>query len=357
MFLNVAFRRKENEFELSPCYVSKVIELEKEQYDYFKNNLLDEHQFLIDNRDLMSEDSQNVTNALLVLCKDREDGYLVDAQGSSYARYTAHLPNARRLYDMERYSSMGKYMTDMVKIADECVSRVLKGQDDGVYSIKISNLKQDFKMDSIDENLLLDMLSEREEISIKDCYDGVISVDVMPEFIAQKGQTNLKTISPDDLRTKLAKHYLWLHDEYGGVQADLSGYYITDFNFDRQDMCSVVMNGAKFVNCSFWETSLCSAECAGTIFNSCNMMDITAEECNFHNSKFRYCRMERGVYTHSNFHKTLFAQCDVNGTSFQNACIAESDWIDTDFEAAYMQNTSSSLEDWESPNDVPGLQM
>lgn len=357
MFLNVAFRRKENEFDLSPCYVSKVIELEKEQYDYFKNHLLDEHQFLIDNRDLMGVDSQNVTNALLVLCKDREDGYLVDAEGASYARYTAHLPDARKLYNLERYLSLGNYMTDMIKVADECVSRVLKGQEDGRYSIKISNLKQDFKMDSIDENLLLDMLSEREEISIKDCYDGVISVDVMPEYLNHAEQTNLKVISPQELETVLAKHYLWLHDEYGGVQADLRGHYIEDFCFDRRDLCSAVLDGAKFVNCSFWNTSMCSAECAETEFNSCNMMDITAEECNFYGAKFRDCRMDRGVYTHSNFQCAKFIQNDMSGVSLMNSCIADADWVDNETSSLDKRNVVESIEDWQDQGDVPGMQM
>ncbi len=255
------------------------------------------------------------------------------------------------------YSCLNFYARDMKRIADACVERALKGQSEGIYVLKISNMKKEFKMNSMDEDLLLDMLSERDELSVKDHYEGNATVEIMPEFIAQEGQTNLKTISPDELRIKLAKHYLWLHDEYGGVQADLSGYYIENFNFDHQDMCSVVMNGAKFVNCSFWETSLCSAECVESTFNSCNLMDITAEECNFYGAKFRYCRMERGVFTHSNFHKALLVQCDIHGTSFQNACIAESDWVDTDSNSACMQNTSSSFDDWESPDDVPGLNM
>lgn len=255
------------------------------------------------------------------------------------------------------YSNLKVYAEKMQQVADECVNRVLKGQEDGVYVIRIANLKRDFDMESLDENLLVEMLSEREEIDIKDCYDGNITVAVFPEYVPKAEQTNLKVLSPQEINTMLAKHYLWLYDEYGGVQADFSNCYIDNFNFDRRDMCSVVMNGAKFVSCSFWETSMCSAECVGTKFNSCNMMDITAEECNFYGAEFRYNRMDRGVYTHSNFHKTKFVQNDMSCVSLVNACVAEVDWIDNDTHSTVMSNTSESFEDWDAPNDIPGLQM
>ncbi len=255
------------------------------------------------------------------------------------------------------YIYLNEYVEKMKQVAQECVTRVLNAHEDGKYLIKIPNLKREFGMQSIDETLLIDMLSERSEISIieEDCDS--IYVELSPEYIAEAKQTNLKVVSPQELKTMLAKHYLWLYDEYGGVQADLSNCYIENFNFDNQDMCSVVMNGAKFVSCSFWHTSMCSAECADTKFNSCNMMDITAEECNFYGSEFRYCRMERGVYTHSNFHNAKFVQNDMAGVSLVNACVAESVWVDNDNETTDMRNTVDSIEDWEGQGDVPGMKM
>ena len=41
------------------------------------------------------------------------------------------------------YSYLKEYAEKMQQIADECVNRVLKGQEDGVYVIKIANLKRD----------------------------------------------------------------------------------------------------------------------------------------------------------------------------------------------------------------------
>lgn len=255
------------------------------------------------------------------------------------------------------YIYLNEYVEKIKKVAEECVSRILNGQEDGKYLLKIPSLKREFGMQSIDTSLLVDMLSERDELTIieEDCDS--IYVEVAPEYIDKTTQTNLKVISPQELKTMLAKHYLWLYDEYGGVQANLSNCYVENFNFNDQDMCSVVMNGAKFVNCSFWRTSMCSAECVGTKFNSCQMMDITAEECNFYGAEFRYCRMDRGVYTHSNFHAAKFVQNEMPGVSFMNSCVADSVWVDNDNDTIDMRNTVDTIEDWESQGDVPGMQM
>lgn len=253
------------------------------------------------------------------------------------------------------YANLKEYSRKMQQIADECVHRILKGQEDGLYVIKISNLKNDFDMNSLDEDLLLEMLSERDEISIKDSYNGNITVEVMPEYIPEAKQTNLKVISDHELRVMLAKHYLWLYDEYGGVQADLSNHYVENFNFSGRDLCSAVLNGAKFVNCSFHNTSMCSAECVGTVFNSCNLMDITSEESNFNGADFRYCRMDRGVYTHSNFHLAKFVQNEMSGVSFMNSCIANTEWIDNDTHSINMKNVKQTIDEWDG--DVPGEEM
>ena len=124
------------------------------------------------------------------------------------------------------YIYLNQYAEKMKQVAEECVSRVLKGHEDGKYVLKIPNLKREFGMQSLDESLLVDMLTERDELTVieEDCDS--IYVEVHPEYISDTTQTELKVISPQELKTMLAKHYLWLYDEYGGVQADLSNCYI-----------------------------------------------------------------------------------------------------------------------------------
>lgn len=357
MFLNAAFMRKENEFSLSPCIVSKVIKLEKSQYDYFKNHLLDEHQFLIDNRDLMGVDSQKVTHALLVFGEDRKDGYLVDAQGYNYARYSAHIPDARRLYNLERYASLEKYINNLVEVVDECADRVVRGQENGKYKISIPNLKKEFNMPSLDEELLIEMLGERPELEVAAYYDDEIQCTVNAEYAVSKEENNLTVYSPTDLKMMLARHFLWLNGDDNGQQLQLRNAYFEQVKFEDEDLCGAVIENCKFVNCNFYKVSMCHAEVCGTKFSGCMMMDVTAEETNFENAEFRNCIMQNGIYTHSNFYKAKFVQGDVLGMSLRNCCIDSTEFIETDLSKADMKNTSDNIEDWTNQEDIIGMQM
>jgi len=255
------------------------------------------------------------------------------------------------------YFYLKEYAEKMQKIADECVDRVLKGQSDGQYTLRPSSLKKEFAMEHMDSDLLADMLTERDELNITDFYEDEITVKVAPEFLRNEEDTNLKVLSDHEIQVMLSKHYLWLYDEYGGVQADFSNSYIEGFDFSRVDLCSAVMNGAKFVNCNFGHTSLCTAECAGAKFNGCYMNDITCEECNFYGAEFRNSNLERGIFTHSNFQKALFVQSDVDSADFRLCCFADTDWIDTSTKCANMENTVNNIDDWQDQGDVPGLEM
>ena len=108
-------------------------------------------------------------HCVLVLSESGKDGILVDAQGSNYARYAAYLPDAKMLYNLDRYWDLGNYMDDMRKIADACADKILQGQEDGRYVLSIPKIKNEFKVDSLDQELLTKMLSTRDEFEIIDC--------------------------------------------------------------------------------------------------------------------------------------------------------------------------------------------
>lgn len=75
----------------TPYIINKIVLLTAREYDKFANNLLKDHDFLIDNKGLMYH--QNDTYyCLAVACKSREWVILVDDEGMGYARYTAKVP-------------------------------------------------------------------------------------------------------------------------------------------------------------------------------------------------------------------------------------------------------------------------
>lgn len=89
------FERKTPEFQPRDCIIEKIIELASREYDAFSKNMLADYDFIKDNIDLMYVDGEDSYHCLLVVGEDRPDGVLIEAEGSSYARYAAFLPNAR----------------------------------------------------------------------------------------------------------------------------------------------------------------------------------------------------------------------------------------------------------------------
>ena len=350
MFLNIPFRRKESDFEPEPCTVATMVELSDAQFQYFKTHLLDDYDFLIENRDKMGYSKDGVRHCVLVLSESGKDGILVDAQGSNYARYAAYLPDAKMLYNLDRYWDLGNYMDDMRKIADACADKILQGQADGRYVLSIPKIKNEFKVDSLDQELLTKMLSTRDEFEIIDCYEGEITVAVTDDYVIKRDE-NLEPMSANEIQIELAKHLLWLNDEYGGKQLDLRNKYIEGFDFSKQEMNSAILDGSKFVNCSFYKTSLCFVEASGTRFNDCQMHDLTAEEGVFCGAEFRNCNLERGMYTHSNFANAKFIQSGVSGMVLNGSCLADAMWVDTDSTQARTHNTVDNIEDWDG--EVP----
>lgn len=95
------FHRKDPSILQSECEIEKVVELTREEFHNFKNNLLSNYDFIKENNDSMYVDRWGITHCLLVLGDDYEEGILVDSQGSSYARYSALLPNARSFIEQQ----------------------------------------------------------------------------------------------------------------------------------------------------------------------------------------------------------------------------------------------------------------
>ncbi len=83
---------------LTPFQVVKVIHLTEQQYRCFSANLQEDMPFLRDNTALTGVDPHNgALRCLLICCRERQDGILVNSDGYSYARYAAYIPHRSAL--------------------------------------------------------------------------------------------------------------------------------------------------------------------------------------------------------------------------------------------------------------------
>lgn len=71
--------------------IEKIVEISQRQFNKFLDDMLGDYDFIKAHNDLMYTDSNNVWHAILVTVKELDYGILVQADGSSYARYSAFI--------------------------------------------------------------------------------------------------------------------------------------------------------------------------------------------------------------------------------------------------------------------------
>ena len=97
----IRFERKANKPDVQDFRICAVEFLDNDQWQRFTNNMLDDYDFIAKHSQRLCVGSDEVTNALLIVNKQGEDGILVNSEGSAYARYSALLPNARSFIEQQ----------------------------------------------------------------------------------------------------------------------------------------------------------------------------------------------------------------------------------------------------------------
>lgn len=313
MIVNANFRRKDESIEFEPCSIDKIIELPSDRYDKFQKNLLDDYSFLSENRNYMGFDEYGLRHCMLILCENRDDGILVDAQGSNYARYSAHLPCARDLVQVLPYQSLKDFNKLMTKTVDASVRYALENQRDGMCTIKESDLPQPNSEPMFSYPVFGQMVSERDEFDIVEPFLGEIVVQIAPEHCVENEEyEDFKVLSKEEVDIKIAKHILWLNEEPGGEQADFSDCLVKNMNLSNQNLLNANFANGAFIDCDFSKAQLCFASSDGAAFRYCDFDNAVAEECNFTNSKFTGCDMSNAILTHSDFSNSIFDDCDID---------------------------------------------
>lgn len=128
-----AWRRKEPELQAAECKIEAVVELDNYQFISFKRHMLDNYDFIREHVDLMYRDRKGLDHCLLVLGKGHEEGILVDSQGSSYARYSSLLPNARTFLQK-----------NIQTMAEELIREGTAQTDNGSWVISFEEISQHF---------------------------------------------------------------------------------------------------------------------------------------------------------------------------------------------------------------------
>lgn len=92
------FIRKPTIQELIPqdeYKIEKTITLTPARFADFKDDILNDQEFIIENKHAMYTDNDGTVHCILVTADGADHGILVDSEGADYARYAAYLPIQR----------------------------------------------------------------------------------------------------------------------------------------------------------------------------------------------------------------------------------------------------------------------
>ena len=156
------------------CTVDDVVDLSAPEYDAFMENLGLSKKCFIDRINANPWQGER-RRCLLVLGIGREDGILVDTQGSAYAVRTAFIPNARTILQ-----------SHIKQLADYAVSEGTQHSEDTKWETSYEELYNHFGANITSTNgnckMLLKELQRRQEIDELTVTEDGIDIVYKPEY-------------------------------------------------------------------------------------------------------------------------------------------------------------------------------
>lgn len=356
MIIQAELECKRSDFSMRACSIEKIVELSQSEYAAFIQKPLDYYDVI---RDFNKEDHpirNDTRSCLLVLGEQEKDGVLIDSQGYDYARYSAYIPNARSLVQLEQYPSLNSFADEMRWLADKYTQKAVDGQMDCQYSIDLNAIERQCRHNGFSEELFTAMLSDRPEIETAETMDRYCVVTIAEPYLRQDNEQNLRKLTLEEVEIMCAKHFLWLHDA-DGAQADFSNCLLADLDLSRKNLINAVFDGAKLQNVKLQDTELCFASCIGTKFYHCDLTDVIAEEADFKNAECIGSDFDNGCFTHSNFANAEFCDCSMNDCDLQSCCLDGTDFGEMYLGSTNTRNCCFDEQAWTEERDGQNISM
>ncbi len=183
---NSTLNHKQSDYKTREIIVEKVITLYGKSFSELKDHPLRDDPYIAQNRDLMYIDSNDAAHCLLMVDYDSGDGILVESEGSSYARKSQFIPNARALVENSELTvSEQKLHKSLKKIVGQIAELAHCGEKSFVFEELLD--KSDLDLKSLLRDSVTEMLQEREDIQMAE--SRTIDVDFQPDITVEAKPT------------------------------------------------------------------------------------------------------------------------------------------------------------------------
>ncbi|WP_407384097.1 pentapeptide repeat-containing protein [Ruminococcus sp.] len=324
MIYKAQFETKRSRVDFDECDIRFSVGLSKEDFDHLRTNLLEESEYIKPYLHMLDKNAE-IDQAMLFTCDNEKYGLIVIPSDIGYARYTAFVPDARRMPAHMQYSSLDKYDEEMTRIVGLYTQKALEDQEDGEYNLDLDEVYNEFKFREFNQNLFLDMLRDRPEFDDINFYDGVYTVKIAKDYLSDDEYYRLYQ---DDIDIMEAKHILWMHDA-GGEQADFRGCEMDGIHFNGKNFAGAIFDDSIITNCDFENALLMSASFNESEINRCSFKNATAEEVTAKNASFIDSDFTQADFLDSKFNGTCFNNCNFDCITIEGSCIKDVEFQET----------------------------
>lgn len=184
--LNSTLNHKAADYKTHEIVVEKVVTVYGRSFSELKDHTMRDNSYIAENRDLMYVDSDDVAHCLLLVDYDSGDGLLVESEGSSYARRSQFIPNARVLVENNEMTfSEQKLHNQLKQISDQIAALSHCGEKSFNFEELLDKFELDLK--SLLRDSVVEMLQEREDIQMAEGQS--IGVDFQPDITVEAKPT------------------------------------------------------------------------------------------------------------------------------------------------------------------------
>lgn len=307
------------------CSARRIIEIPKEQFEEFRKAPDKTYSFLEENAGYCHLGSYGEMDCLLVMPEDGRDGILVMTNGTNRADKVAYMPFARDILRQERYFALSEYNRVMADLVEKYAAAAVENQIDGKVIINLQQLKKDVDHSDFDENMFMEMLSERPEIAIVEWAEEAYYVAVAHEYLRMEDDSDLVPLSQQEFEVMCAKHKLWLLDS-GGEQADFSGRLLRELDMTRISLDNAIFKGAKLADCEMTYSSLKNANFDGAKIYNCRCNWVVATDASFRETKFLGSDLANAKLNRSNLFGAILRDCFVDDLDLSDSCVDRTDF-------------------------------
>lgn len=195
------------EFTFREFAVKKTVTVPAGKLEEMLRHPMRRHEAIVENTDVMGVDGEGVYHCLLVTGEGRQDGLLVESDGSGYARYASYVPEATAL----RYPTLSKLNRELAAAVDAIIAEGTSRTRSGNWTVNFAEL-EDMTGLCVEgkpflQETLGDMLCSRLEVADLAIEDGQFDVAYYLDFCPNCQRETSQEGLPDEISMEEMRRY------------------------------------------------------------------------------------------------------------------------------------------------------